>query len=288
MIQSPRRVVRRALTAVVSVVVTFGLFATAVAAVADWNYTDLGPDEWASSFPECGGSEQSPINIDGNAVDAAIHELKAQRRGGKKIDGITVDYNKSVDVEVFNNTHTIQVDIPAGAGSFSIGDETYELLQFHFHAPSEHAVNGQLYPIEMHLVHANADGELAVLGIFMEAGRANRILAPVWADLPDVDDRRRVPVSNFRLSKLAPKKPTAVSYMGSLTTPPCSEGVSWFVLGQTQELSKRQLSNFEAIFSGKDFPEGNRRPVQPLNDREIAVTPKARGGSKASGKSDRR
>lgn len=274
---SQTRPSRRAIAAVASVCLTLGIFATAVAAVEDWNYNDLGPDTWAESFAECGGSEQSPINIDGNAVDAAIHQLKAEKRGAKKVGGIAVDYNKSATVEVFNNTHTVQVDIPAGSGSFSIGDETYDLLQFHFHAPSEHAVDGVLHPLEMHLVHANSDGELAVLGIFMDEGRANKVLAPIWADLPDVDDTRRIEVADFQLSKLVPKKPTAVSYMGSLTTPPCSEGVSWFVLNEDQEMSEEQIDDFEEIFSGEKFPEGNRRPVQPLNDREISVTEKDTG-----------
>ncbi len=270
----PPRSTRRAIAAAVAGLLTVGVAATAVDAVEDWNYNDLGPDTWAESFPECGGAEQSPINIDAEAVDAALAQLKAEKRGAKKVGGISVDYDKSATVEVFNNTHTVQVDIPAGAGSFTIGENTYDLLQFHFHAPSEHAVDGVLHPLEMHLVHANADGELAVLGIFMEEGRANKALAPIWADLPDVDDTRRIEVDDFRLSKLAPKKPTAVSYMGSLTTPPCSESVSWFVLDQDQQMSEEQIDDFEEIFSGEEFPEGNRRPVQPLNDREISVTGK--------------
>ncbi len=270
----PPRSTRRAIAAAVAGLLTVGVAATAVDAVEDWNYNDLGPDTWAESFPECGGAEQSPINIDAEAVDAALAQLKAEKRGAKKVGGISVDYDKSATVEVFNNTHTVQVDIPAGAGSFTIGENTYDLLQFHFHAPSEHAVDGVLHPLEMHLVHANADGELAVLGIFMEEGRANKVLAPIWADLPDVDDTRRIEVDDFRLSKLAPKKPTAVSYMGSLTTPPCSESVSWFVLDQDQQMSEEQIDDFEEIFSGEEFPEGNRRPVQPLNDREISVTGK--------------
>ncbi len=229
---------------------------------------------WAESFPECAGTEQSPIDIDSGEVDAAIEQLKLEKRGAKKSAGIAVDYAKSTTVDVFNNTHTIQGNIPVGAGSFSIGGDTYDLLQFHFHAPSEHAIDGALHPMEMHFVHANSDGDLAVLGVFVDEGRANKVLAPLWADLPEVGETRRVEVTDFRLSRLVPKKPTSVSYMGSLTTPPCSEGVSWFVLNEDQEMSEEQIGRFEEIFSGEEFPEGTRRPVQPLNDREISVTGK--------------
>lgn len=267
----------RPLAVVAAVGVSIGSLAAAGAAVESWNYNDLGPETWAENFPTCGGDEQSPVNIDANAVDAAIHKLKAERREGRETPGIVVDYDRRATVEVFNNTHTIQVDIPAGGGSFSIGDQTYELLQFHFHAPSEHAFNGELAPMEMHLVHANEKGELAVLGIFIGEGRVNSVLAPIWADLPGVDDPRRIQVDNFQLSRLVPQRPRAVSYMGSLTTPPCTEGVSWYVLGTGREMSEEQIDEFEEIFSGEEFPEGNARPVQPLNDREISVTGRERG-----------
>jgi carbonic anhydrase len=230
------------------------------AADESWNYSDKGPDTWAENFPDdCAGSKQSPINLTNS-------DLRARGPEGEQL---RVKYRRQIPVEVFNNTHTIQANVPSGVASIEVFGKTYELLQFHFHTPSEHEKNGETFPLEIHFVHADEDGNLAVIGVFFKVGPTNRVLAKMWQDLPDVDDSRTITVRGLQLKSLISTLPRATHYMGSLTTPPCSEGVAWFVLEETLRLSQDQLDAFTEIFSGEKFPEGNRRPVLELNDRDL-------------------
>jgi carbonic anhydrase len=139
----------------------------------------------------------------------------------------------------------------------------YMLQQFHWHTPAEHEINGRRGRMEMHLVHAAADGSLLVIGALIRQGRANRVLEPIFEDLPDVADETRA-VAAVRIDELLPANVSSYRYMGSLTTPPFTEGVRWIVLSHPISLSKHQIHAFRELFE-----EGNSREVQPLNGRRV-------------------
>jgi carbonic anhydrase len=140
----------------------------------------------------------------------------------------------------------------------------YSLAQFHFHAPSEHTVEGRHFPVEVHFVHVNEAGELAVAGAFFEEGEHNEAFAPIFADLPTGEGEvRDLEGLELDLDSLVPVGSPYYRYLGSLTTPPCSEGVEWFVRTEPLSLSAGQIAEFKAIF------DGNRRPTQPLNGRNV-------------------
>lgn len=151
--------------------------------------------------------------------------------------------------------------------------ETYELKQFHFHLPSEHTVDGDHRAMEMHLVHAKSTGELAVLGVFIEAGEDNAVLAPVWNEFPHrpkpAEGEKEVPPEHVTIegtinaADLLPTERIMYRYPGSLTTPPCSEGVYWLVLKDPIQLGTDQIKKFKKIF------KFNNRPVQSLYDRKL-------------------
>ena len=162
-----------------------------------------------------------------------------------------------------NNGHTIQIDYP-GAETLTLGGVDYQLTQYHFHSPSEHTVDGKHFPMEMHLVHKAADDKLAVVGVFIAEGAHNKAFDPIWANLPD----RKGVETHYAAVKvdvdaLLPATRTSYRYDGSLTTPPCSEGVSWIVMTTPIELSSDQVAAFTRLI--KD----NNRPVQALNGRTI-------------------
>ena len=177
-------------------------------------------------------------------------------------------------MNIRNNGHTIEVTYPEGSW-IEVDDTRYQLLQFHFHAPSEHAVAGKLFDMEMHLVHKSKTGDLAVLGVFIERGGHNAAFAPVWDHLPSVPgETQHVAGVTIDLHEiLSPIVevteegqtvfPNYYRYDGSLTTPPCSEGVKWSVLTTPLEMSETQIGAFKAII------HDNNRPVQPLNGREL-------------------
>ena len=237
-----------------------------------WSYDENGaggPDHWASldlgsdKTNECGIGTQSPINLaSSTAAD---------------LENIRFDYGEAA-VKILNNGHTIQVDQIEGS-QIVIGGETYLLKQFHFHAPSEHRLNGQEYPLEMHLVHKTADeSKAAVVGIFIAEGAANDALNPVWAHLPteespeeqDPATGEMVHVAqatgeNISLAALLPTDALFYRYDGSLTTPPCTTGILWSVMQTPIEMSAEQIAEFTSIMSG------NNRPVQPLNERDLLL-----------------
>ena len=231
-----------------------------------WSYHgETGPEHWGDLDPAYSaaknGREQSPIDIKSESVE--VSELPA----------VTLAYDSSVELVVFNNGHAIQADVPNG-GSLTIGGETFKLLQFHFHAPSEHLVDGKEYAGEMHLVHAAEDGTLAVVGVFIVPGDVHGELAEIWDDLPEAgadghSKGKERAIAAFELNTLLPDRLNSYRYAGSLTTPPCSEGVKWTVLSEPIEMSEGQIEAFGALFSGEEFPDGNRRPCQPLNGRAV-------------------
>lgn len=154
---------------------------------------------------------------------------------------------------VVNNGHTVQANGSTGAGTLELGSNLFNLLQFHLHTPSEHAVNGTHAPLEMHLVHKTADGsKTAVVGVFIESGSEHKELEKIWSQLPD-EENDKIEVAGFHLHKLLPGKHSSVRDAGSLTTPPCSEGVSWNLLSTPITMSPAQLEKFQGVFSGPDF-----------------------------------
>ncbi len=218
-----------------------------------WDYTGAeGPSHWGSlsaDYAACGkGTKQSPINI----TRAALKDL----------EDITFNYKKS-GLNILNNGHTVQANYAPGS-SIKVGGKSYDLLQFHFHGPSEHTVDGVNAPIEMHLVHKSADGALAVVGVMIISGPHNSAFDNVWAFLPHEVGSRDAGVL-VDAEGLLPAKRGYTTYSGSLTTPPCTEGVTWLVLNDPVTMSAKQINAFGEIF------KGNNRPVQPLNRRSLSA-----------------
>ena len=221
---------------------------------ARWGYEGThGPEHWGSldpGFAVCStGREQSPIDLT-DAEPGALSE-------------IGFDYAPS-PISILNNGHTIQVNYEPGSG-IVLGGTRYELDQFHFHHRSEHTVDGADFPLEMHLVHASADGGLAVVGVFLAEGGVNEALAPVFGQMPDESGPAAMVEGTVDASALLPARRTTWRYPGSLTTPPCSEGVSWLVMTEPVTASREQIEAFRVLFPG------NNRPVQPLNGRRLVT-----------------
>ena len=152
----------------------------------------------------------------------------------------------------------------AGADALALGDATFQLAQYHFHAPSEHTTGGDHFPMEMHLVHKAADGALAVVAVFIREGAHNAAFDPIWSNLPSQKGvETHYPAVKVDVDALLPDARTTYRYDGSLTTPPCSEQVKWLVMSTPIELSREQIGTFTNIISG------NNRPVQPLNGRTV-------------------
>jgi carbonic anhydrase len=210
-----------------------------------------GPEAWGDLSPEytacADGSAQSPIDLaDADEVDLA---------------DIVFDY-RAGDVELVDTGHTIQANEPPGS-AIVVDGERYALAQFHFHEPSEHTVAGERFAGELHLVHRDDRGRLAVVAVLLREGAASAALAPVFAALPAELDAT-AQVEGFDPSDVLPEQRTTYRYDGSLTTPPCTEGVSWFVLDTPIEVSAAQLAAFSGII------EANNRPLQARGDRDIA------------------
>ena len=217
-----------------------------------WSYEgDTGPEHWASLSPcyaACGGTSQSPINL----TSAAASDLDRLEPGYQATPGTARDTG-----------HSVQVDIQGG--TLAIGEDRYELAQLHFHTPSEHVVDGVAREAEIHLVHADAADSLAVLGILVEMGEENAFLNTLTPYLPG-QDSAGTPVT-LDLTDLLPENLDYFTYDGSLTTPPCDQGLRWIVLKTPVTVSEAQLMLLRSY-----FPDGNARPAQPRNDREIYVS----------------
>jgi carbonic anhydrase len=239
---------------------------TAPAESPHWGYEGAeGPDQWGTLSPAwavCGeGTRQSPIDIDvDKTVRANLPSLAASFRPA----ALRIIHQEHT-ADVVNTGHSIQVNYTEG-DELTVGNERFELLQYHFHAPSEHTIGGKPYPMEMHMVHKSGDGKLAVVGVLIEEGPHNAAFEPVWANLPKArgvtSHLEHVPVD---VNTLLPSRKTTYRYDGSLTTPPCTEGVTWIVMTTPIQLSATQLGRFRAVLSG------NNRPVQPLNGRVIGT-----------------
>lgn len=218
---------------------------------AHFAYTGAeGPEEWGdldSDWKTCKkGKAQSPIDIAPKASTASP---------------ITFRY-KATPGTVVDNGHTLQVNLAEGS-SIMIDDHAYELVQFHVHTPSEHTIAGEKYPLEVHLVHKDRDGKLAVVGVLYDMGADSKALGAVWKKWPAKPNSEKKLDKPFDPSALLPETRTVYRYEGSLTTPPCTEGVVWNVMRRTMTDSKADLTLVGLHMAP------NARPVQPLGDRTI-------------------
>ena len=220
-----------------------------------WTYEgENGPQNWAKLKPEfnlCGlGKRQSPIAIQNDATLQGPAEA------------LQFNYTPS-RATVVNNGHTVQVEVE-GENSITVRNASYRLLQFHFHTPSEEMVNSKRYAMVAHLVHQNAAGQLAVVAVLLEQGEPSTFIDKVWTYMPlDSNDRVRMPEGLLDVTELLPKDQRYYQFMGSLTTPPCTEGVLWMVLKQPVKISAAQYRLFR-----QQFPM-NARPVQAVNGRPV-------------------
>jgi carbonic anhydrase len=203
------------------------------------------------------GSAQSPVDLRRSQITFVNH-----------LPAIRFSYPRKADVTL-NNTGspgeeaTVRAEVPAGVASITLSGTKYALQQFHWHTLSEHEISGRRSPMEMHLVHGAADGSLLVIGVLIEQGRPNGVLAPIFDALPETAGETR-PVAGVRIDDLLPDDVSSYRYTGSLTTPPFTEGVRWIVLAHPITLSKHQIDAFRELFH-----EGNSREVQPLNGRKV-------------------
>jgi carbonic anhydrase len=214
-----------------------------------WAYEgEHGPAKWAEmdgKFKACAiGSEQSPIDLT-NAIPAIT-------------DHVRISW-KPEAFEIVNNGHTIQLNARPGSG-LTIGKATYELKQFHFHTPSEHALKGKRTAMEAHFVHADPAGRLAVIGVLMVAGARHKGFGTIMKSAPRTEGEAHLDAP-LDPSVFLPQSHGFYRYEGSLTTPPCSEVVDWTVFGHTIQVAQADIDSFKAIFPM------NARPLQPINRR---------------------
>lgn len=218
-----------------------------------WTYEGRGaPENWgelSEEFKVCeSGVNQSPINID-NVIDGQLKPLN-----------INIHTHAQ---KIINNGHSIQINVNDD-DDFSIDGSTYQLKQFHFHSPSENEIKGKQYPLELHFVHSKDDGEIAVLAIMLEEGAVNSAIEQILKNIPKERNQEKELGSNIDLTALYPKDKSYYRFSGSLTTPPCSEGVVWLVMKESIFASKEQIQQFQ-----KALGHSNNRPIQPLHGRLI-------------------
>jgi carbonic anhydrase len=223
-----------------------------------WSYSGTnGPMHWSAMDPRfaaCGnGKAQSPIDL----------ESRDAKTG--KAGEFHIDYEKGA-VALVNNGHTVQANVSDPKDTVVFDGDTYRLSQFHFHAPSEHTTDGTRFPLELHFVNEDGRKRVAVIGVMVKLGQPNESLAPVLKSLPATETEKATgasPPVTVDLASVLPRDHKAFVYTGSLTTPPCTEGVHWIVLEEPIQMSSEQIESFTRIF------HDNHRPLQKVNGREI-------------------
>jgi carbonic anhydrase len=220
---------------------------------AHWGYSgEVGPEHWAqfeADFGACSdGRNQSPIDL------AAFTNAE--------LPAIAFDY-KPGGHQVVNNGHAIQVNYSPGS-SITVDATKFDLKQFHFHSPSENTINGKSFPMEAHFVHADAKGNLAVVALMFEEGKSNAVLEKIRQQVVSVVNGKEPLRPEIDANDLLDANRDYYRYNGSLTTPPCSEGVRWFVLKHPAKATSEQLG-----MVGKVIGHPNNRPVQPIGARSV-------------------
>ena len=236
-----------------SLIVALSTLSVTSAAEPHWTYEGkAGPEHWSeltSDFHICHeGKSQSPINI----KDPIEGHLQA----------LDLAYHTSAE-KVINNGHTIQVTVDE-EDDFVLDSEKFTLRQYHFHTPSENQINGHTFPLEAHFVHSKEDGDLAVVAVMFEVGKENPALAPLIDAMPKKENQQVTINRQVNLRALFPEDLHYYRFSGSLTTPPCSEGIRWLVMKQPVTLSQAQLDAFKQALKTT-----NNRPLQHLNGRMI-------------------
>lgn len=244
--------------------------ATVVAAIAvrssaesegahhQWSYSgNEGPSRWGQldvAYRVCEtGKTQAPINIEKKDVSAA------------KLPQLVFNY-RPVPLDIVDNGHSIQVNYAPGS-ALLVGGKRYELVQFHFHHPSEEEIDGKRFEMVVHLVHRDAAGQLAVVAVLLRVGHENPLLATLWSGLPKPGNHEpQITKAHINAGGLLPSDHSYYAFSGSLTTPPCLEGVRWMVLKTPMEISKAQVATFASR-----YPD-NARPVQRLNGRHVLAS----------------
>ncbi len=224
-------------------------------ATPHWGYSgSAGPEHWGSLRPDfkvCQlGLEQTPI------------DLKTSIKGD--VGNVEINF-KPIPLRILNNGHTIQVNADPGCSS-TIAGTRYDMLQFHFHHPSEHLLSGKAFQMECHFVHKSAEGGLAVIGVFIQPGARNKQLASVFDSMPAKEGPEIRASGVVDPAELLPRDRSFFRYMGSLTTPPCSEGLTWTVFKEPIEAAPEQIRQFAMLFAN------NARPVQRPNRRLVVET----------------
>jgi carbonic anhydrase len=223
-----------------------------------WSYEGAtGAEHWSELDPDyaaCNlGKEQSPIDIR-NAEKADLPALRFEYKSG------ALKY-------LINNGHTIRVnyhDAPGSGNFLIVGDKRYQLTQFHFHRPSEEYIHGKPHDMVVHLMHEAADGKVAGVAVLLQAGGANATIEKLWEHMPMIEGKEEE-IAGVEVSPagLLPDDTAYYTYMGSLTAPPCTEGVTWFVLKTPVDISAEEISAFARLYP-RDV-----RPPQPLNGRVV-------------------
>lgn len=221
-----------------------------------WSYEGAnGPEHWGDLDPEYAackvGKQQSPIDI--------RNEKKAE------LPGIRFAY-KSGPLHIINNGYTaVRVNYAPGNGNFLfVGEQRYELTQFHFHHPSEESIHGKTYDMVVHLMHESSDKKVAGVAVLLQAGRSNAVVQQLWKYMPNTPGKEEV-IAGVEVNPtgLLPDDTSYYTYMGSLTAPPCTEGVTWFVLKTPMDISREEISAFAKLYLD------DVRPLQPLNGRVV-------------------
>jgi carbonic anhydrase len=214
---------------------------------ADWGYEGAhGPDHWgdvdAASKVCSTGFQQSPLAIESSAA------IKSS------LPPLQIAWSK-IPETILNNGHTIQVNLPAGS-TLTVGKDTYNLLQFHFHRPSEHLIDGKSFPMEVHFVHRKADGALGVIGVMMTGGKPNPTFSKIVATMPQKEGPAVKADAAINPNALLPPGRTYFKYEGSLTVPPCNETVDWMLLSQPIQVADADIAAFGKLYAM------NARPAQ--------------------------
>jgi carbonic anhydrase len=222
-----------------------------------WDYEGArGADHWSALDPDyalCNtGKEQSPIDIRSTEKSA--------------LPALRFEYVSEAVRYVINNGHTIRVDYhdaPGSGGFLTVADRRYQLTQFHFHRPSEEFIHGKQYDMVLHLMHRASDGEVAGVAVMLKIGHANGAVRKLWEHMPVNEGQLAVPGLELNPADMLPQDTSYYEYMGSLSAPPCNEGVRWFVLKRPIEVSAAQVAAFAKL-----YPH-DVRPLQPLNGRVV-------------------